>query len=142
MSETGPQNLDTVVLDGNLEQVLSAEGASVNDIEEVKLTSINFMAVTDSTGATASTESFDAISGVETFISAAGLSEISIATKTSIPTGSVAFDLDVNSSADLAPYLMLPQFMLRANGTLASPITATRYVKVTVTASIKAKANL
>lgn len=124
--EPGEKVFDTVIVKSELNKWLEDEGFSVDDVESVVLkeATFNIKNVDPSVN-------FDPISSVSAKISTDNDPEITIASKSTIPSGSHSVSLDVNDS-ELKGYLTQDEFVFTAMGVLKDPITETINVQAKI----------
>lgn len=132
LTTTGNNTFGSSVVTSELKQKVEENGASLNDLDELKLKS-----ATVAFKAPQPTDNFNGVENIEIWISADGLAPIKLASKTGVADGLNSISLDVNTTDNLANYIKATTFTYEIKGSNSEPIPAMD-LKVTATYNVKA----
>ena len=129
---TGNNTFGSSVVTSELKQKVEENGASLNDLDELKLKSASVAFKTPT-----QTDNFNGVENIEIWISADGLAPIKLASKTGVADGLTSVSLDVNTTDNLANYIKATTFTYEIKGTNSEPLPAMD-LKVITTYNVKA----
>ncbi len=128
-----PLNINTPDVVTNFESEFSTNNANTDRVEYIKLTSMN-LEVTNPTGG-----NLDFLKSIQLSISADGLSDKIIASKSDVPDGLSLLDLDVEDE-DLKPYIIKDTYKLKVEAVTDQIIT--QDYDLSTTSAFEVKANV
>ncbi len=133
LSTTGNNTFGSSVITSELKQKVEENGASLNDLDELKLKSANVAFKNPQ-----QTDNFNGVESIEIWISADGLAPIKLASKAGVADGLNSVSFDVNTGENLANYIKASTFTYEIKGNNSEPLPA---MNLTLKATYDVKAS-
>lgn len=143
---TGTSISKTDTVESDLDSVLTANGATRENIDGIELTNLS-LAMTDSNGNIIPTQNFNNIKSMNISITEIGGLYNNMANFDSVAMATTYLNVNpltygsisVANPFNLLTYLSKPSFAVQLSGALNSPVTTSFYVKSTMTINVKVK---
>lgn len=135
----GTKELDSMILEGNLDSVLAANSINKENVTGITINGVKLDAV-DANGAALSTGNFAGLGGVQTSITLPtdGIEHL-FAYNNAVRQDTSSIELTVQPNFQIIDYLKAPAFIIKAKGSTVAPITDVKFFKATISLTIKAQ---